>query len=297
MALYELAREENDDPSAIEAAKTLDSADALVGKLEFRRMLSGEHDESSALVSINAGAGGVDSQDWAEMLLRMYQRWGERKGFDVKVLDVQEGDQAGIRGAELSIEGEYAYGWLRSEIGVHRLVRISPFDSQARRQTSFTSVMVLPDLGDEDIDVDVPDSELRVDKYRASGAGGQHVNKTESAVRLTHLPTGIVVACQIERSQHKNMATAKRMLKAKLWEREQQKRQEAREAMEGDKKSIEWGSQIRSYVIHPYRQVTDLRTELKVSNVDAVLDGDLDTFMETYLLQEGKPAVPEEADA
>jgi len=287
VALYELAREEGDDPSAVEAWRTLDAAEALLAKLEFRRMLSGEHDEASALVSINAGAGGVDSQDWAQMLQRMYQRWGERKGFDVKVLDVQEGDQAGIRGAELSIEGEYAYGWLRSEIGVHRLVRISPFDSQARRQTSFTSVMVLPDIGDDSIDIDVPDSELRVDKYRSSGAGGQHVNKTESAVRLTHLPTGIVVACQIERSQHKNMATAMRMLKAKLWEREQQKRLEAREALEGDKKAIEWGSQIRSYVIHPYRQVNDLRTELKLSNVDAVLDGDLDAFMEAFLLQEG----------
>jgi len=287
VALYELAREEGDDPSAVEAWRTLDAAEALLAKLEFRRMLSGEHDEASALVSINAGAGGVDSQDWAQMLQRMYQRWGERKGFDVKVLDVQEGDQAGIRGAELSIEGEYAYGWLRSEIGVHRLVRISPFDSQARRQTSFTSAMVLPDIGDDSIDIDVPDSELRVDKYRSSGAGGQHVNKTESAVRLTHLPTGIVVACQIERSQHKNMATAMRMLKAKLWEREQQKRLEAREALEGDKKAIEWGSQIRSYVIHPYRQVNDLRTELKLSNVDAVLDGDLDAFMEAFLLQEG----------
>ena len=264
--LYELAREEEDDDSAIEAWQTLDGAEALVGKLEFRRMLSGEHDDASALVSINAGAGGVDSQDWAEMLVRMYQRWGEKKGFDVKVLDWQEGDQAGIRSAELSIDGEYAYGWLRSEIGVHRLVRISPFDSQARRQTSFTSVMVLPDIGDaEDFEIEVNEAELRVDKYRSSGAGGQHVNKTESAVRLTHLPTGIVVACQMERSQHKNMATAMRMLKAKLWEKEQEKRRADREAMEGEKMKIDFGSQIRSYVIHPYRQVTDLRTELKVS--------------------------------
>jgi len=287
IALYELAREASDEESAAEAWQTLGEADKKVEHLEFRRMLAGEHDSASALLSINAGAGGVDSQDWAEMMLRMFQRWGERKGFEVRVIDVQEGDQAGIRGADLSVEGEYAYGWLRSEIGVHRLVRISPFDSQARRQTSFSSVMVLPDIGDDDLDIEVVESDLRVDKYRASGAGGQHVNKTESAVRLTHLPSGIVVACQMERSQHKNMATAMRMLKAKLWEREQQRRQEEINALEGDKKSIEWGSQIRSYVIHPYRQVTDLRTELKVSNVDAVLDGDLDACMEAFLLKQG----------
>lgn len=286
-ALYELAREAGDDDSAVEAWQTLGEAEAHIEKLEFRRMLSGDHDEASALVSINAGAGGVDSQDWAEMMLRMYQRWGERKGFSVKVLDVQEGEQAGIRGAEISVEGDYAYGWLRSEIGVHRLVRISPFDSQARRQTSFSSVMVLPDIGDEDLDIEVNEADLRVDKYRASGAGGQHVNKTESAVRLTHMPTGIVVACQMERSQHKNMATAMRMLKAKLWEREEQRRRDEISALEGDKKSIEWGSQIRSYVVHPYRQVTDLRTELKISDVDGVLDGDLDAFMESFLLKQG----------
>ncbi|NVB41580.1 peptide chain release factor 2 [Pseudenhygromyxa sp. WMMC2535] len=286
--LYELAREESDDESLREAWTGLEQADALVGKLEFRRMLGGAHDQDSALLSINAGAGGVDSQDWAEMLLRMYQRWGERHGFEVKILDVQEGEQAGIRGADLSIEGEYAYGWLRSEIGVHRLVRISPFDSQARRQTSFASVMVLPDLGeDSDFDIEVNPADLRIDKYRSSGAGGQHVNKTESAVRLTHLPTNIVVACQMERSQHKNMATAMRMLKAKLWDLEQQKREQEISALEGDKKAIEWGSQIRSYVIHPYQQVNDHRTELKQSNVDAVLDGDLDSFMEAFLLMQG----------
>ena len=289
--LYELGREESDDESMIEAFAGLGQADELLAKLEFRRMLGGAHDSDSALLSINAGAGGVDSQDWAEMLLRMYQRWGERAGFNVKVLDIQEGDQAGIRGAEISIEGEYAYGWLRSEIGVHRLVRISPFDSQARRQTSFASVMILPDLGDDDdFDIEVNPADLRVDKYRASGAGGQHVNKTESAVRLTHLPTNIVVACQMERSQHKNMATAMRMLKARLWEREQQRREQEIQALEGDKKSIEWGSQIRSYVIHPYQQVNDHRTELKRSNVNAVLDGELDAFMEAFLLAEDEAA-------
>ena len=288
--LYELAREESDGDSIREAWSGLESADELVGKLEFRRMLGGSHDSDSALLAINAGAGGVDSQDWAEMLLRMYQRWGERQGFEVRVLDVQAGDQAGIRGAELAVEGEYAYGWLRSEIGVHRLVRISPFDSQARRQTSFASVMVLPDLGDDsDAEIEVNPAELRVDKFRASGAGGQHVNKTESAVRLTHIPTGIVVACQMERSQHKNMATAMRMLKARLWELEEKKRQAQVEALEGDKKSIEWGSQIRSYVIHPYQQVNDHRTELKQGNVEAVLDGELAPFMESFLLMQGKP--------
>lgn len=285
--LYELGREESDEDSIREAWATLEKADAQVGKLEFRRMLGRPYDANDALVSINAGAGGVDSQDWAEMLLRMYQRWGERHGFTVSLLDIQEGDQAGIRGADLAISGEYAYGWLRSEIGVHRLVRISPFDANARRQTSFASVMVLPDLGDTDVDIEINPADLRVDKYRSSGAGGQHVNKTESAVRLTHLPTNIVVACQMERSQHKNMDRAMSMLKARLWELEQQKRDKQISALEGDKKSIEWGSQIRSYVIHPYQQVNDHRTELKQSNVNAVLDGDLDSFMEAFLLMQG----------
>jgi peptide chain release factor 2 len=291
--LYELAREESDPDSILEAWASLTRADELLAKLEFRRMLGGPHDKDNALLSINAGAGGVDSQDWAEMLLRMYQRWGERHGCTVSILDLQEGEQAGIRGAELAIEGEYAYGWLRSEIGVHRLVRISPFDSQARRQTSFASVMVLPDLGDDDdFDIEINPADLRVDKYRSSGAGGQHVNKTESAVRLTHEPTGIVVACQVERSQHKNMDTAMRMLKARLWDLEQERRDREIRALEGDKKKNEWGSQIRSYVIHPYQQVNDHRTELKQSNVNAVLDGEVDPFMEAFLLMQGGAAKP-----
>ena len=283
-----MARDEGDEGSLRDAWQSLQDLDRRVAGLEFQRMLSGPHDRSPALVSINAGAGGVDSQDWAEMLLRMYQRWGERRGFEVEILDLQDGEQAGIRGAELAITGEYAYGYLRSEIGVHRLVRISPFDANARRQTSFASVMVLPDIADdESIDIEIPDSDLRVDKFRSSGAGGQHVNKTESAVRLTHLPTGIVVACQLERSQHKNMSKAMRMLKAKLYDLERQKREAERTALEGEKKAIEWGSQIRSYVIHPYQQVTDHRTELKTSAVQAVLDGDLDDLIESYLLMQG----------
>ncbi|HFE47323.1 MAG TPA: peptide chain release factor 2 [Nannocystis exedens] len=289
--LYELARDEDDQDSIRDVWESLQSLDKMVAALEFQRMLSGPHDRANALLSINAGAGGVDSQDWAEMLLRMYQRWGERQGFKVEMLDYQEGDQAGIRGAALSISGDYAYGYLRSEIGVHRLVRISPFDAQARRQTSFSSVMVLPDIAAEgDSDIEVLDSDLKVDKYRASGAGGQHVNKTESAVRLTHLPSGVVVACQMERSQHKNMAIAMRMLKAKLWDLEEQRRLAERHALEGEKMANEWGSQIRSYVIHPYQQVTDHRTDLKVSQVQAVLDGDLDRFIEAFLLMEGEVA-------
>ncbi len=296
--LYELGREEGDEDSIRDAWSQLEACDAQLARLELSRMLSGPYDRESAIVSINAGAGGVDSQDWADMLLRMFYRWGERQGYKVSVLDVQEAEQAGIRGAELSIDGEYAYGWLRSEIGVHRLVRISPFDAQARRQTSFVSVMVMPDIADaDDIDVEVNESDLRVDTYRASGKGGQHVNKTDSAVRLTHNPSGIVVACQAERSQHKNYATAMRMLKARLWQLERERRDKEMEALQGEKKSIEWGSQIRSYVLHPYRQVNDHRTGIKVSNVDAVLDGDLDKFIEAYLLSDGSAAEPVEDDA
>jgi peptide chain release factor 2 len=287
--LYELGREEGDAQSINEAWGQLQTCDGELGKLEFRRMLSGEHDPDSAILSINAGAGGVDSQDWAEMLLRMFTRWGERQGMKVTILDLQDGEQAGIRGAEIEFDGDYAYGYLRSEIGVHRLVRISPFDANARRQTSFVSVMVVPDIRDEEIKIDVRDVDLRVDTYRAGGKGGQHVNKTDSAVRLTHLPTGIVVACQAERSQHKNYDKAMHMLKARLWAVEEQKRDDRLTALQGEKRAIEWGSQIRSYVLQPYRQVNDHRTGLKVGDVDAVLDGDLEQFMEAFLLQKGKP--------
>lgn len=299
--LYELAREEGDDASIIDAWSQLDGSEAQIARLEFRRMLSGPHDARSAILSINAGAGGVDSQDWAEILMRMYLRWAEAQGYKAQILSVGEGEQAGIRSAELAIEGEYAYGNLRSEIGVHRLVRISPFDAQARRQTSFTSVMAVPDFGDDDaIEIEVKESDLRVDTYRASGKGGQHVNKTDSAVRLTHGPSGIVVACQAERSQHKNYATAMRMLKARLWQLEEERRAAEMNKLQGEKKSIEWGSQIRSYVMHPYQQVNDHRTGLKVSNVQGVLDGELNPYIESYLLAAGKEGVhgvdPEEDD-
>jgi len=289
-----MAREEGDEDSVRDAWQQLQQCDAMMAKLEFRRMLSGPHDAENAIISINAGAGGVDSQDWAEMLLRMYTRWGERQGFRVEVLDIQEGEQAGIRSAEIEISGEYAYGYLRSEVGVHRLVRISPFDANARRQTSFVSVMVSPDIADQgNIEIEVRDADLRVDTYRASGKGGQHVNKTDSAVRLTHLPSGIVVACQAERSQIKNHARAMRMLKARLWAREQERREAEMAQIQGEKKSIEWGSQIRSYVLQPYRQVNDHRTGLKKSSVDAVLDGDLSAFIESYLLMQGQGTTAE----
>jgi peptide chain release factor 2 len=251
--------------------------------MEFARMLSGQHDASNAIVSINAGAGGTEAQDWAEMLLRMYLRFCEKRGFRAEITDYQPGEEAGVKGVTFTVEGDYAYGWLRAEIGIHRLVRISPFDSNARRHTSFCSVFVFPEISDE-VEVVIDEKDLRVDTYRSSGAGGQHVNKTESAIRITHIPTGIVVACQNERSQHKNRATAMKQLKARLYELEMRKKEEVAAAITGEKKEIGWGSQIRSYVLHPYRMVKDHRTSYEVGNTDAVLDGDLDGFIEAYLL-------------
>ncbi len=249
-------------------------------------MMSGPHDAKSAIISVNAGAGGVDSQDFAEMLLRMYLRWAEQQGFAAKILSLEEGGEAGIRGAEVEITGEYAYGLLRSEVGVHRLVRISPFDANARRHTSFASVMVSPEADDLPRDIEVREVDLRVDTYRASGSGGQHVNKTDSAVRLTHHPSGVVVACQAERSQHANYDKAMKMLKARLFALEEQKREEEMAAIRGEKKAIEWGSQIRSYVLHPYQQVNDHRLGYKTANVLGVLDGALQPLMEAFLLQQ-----------
>ena len=281
--LIDLAEEAKDEPTAAEAAATLTAAEEAVGKMEFARMLSGPYDQNGALLSINAGAGGTESQDWAEMLQRMYMRWSVRRGYKCEILDLQPGDEAGIKSVTLGITGEWAYGYLRAENGVHRLVRISPFDANARRHTSFASVFIYPDI-DETIQLDIDEKDLRIDVMRSGGAGGQHVNKTESAVRITHIPTGIAVHCQQERSQHKNRSTAMRILRSKLLELEEKKQEEKMGGLHAQKKSIEWGSQIRSYVLAPYRLVSDHRTGLKVGNVDAVLDGDLDQFMVAVLL-------------
>jgi len=249
--------------------------------LEFRRMFSGEMDENNAFVDIQAGSGGTEAQDWANMLLRMYLRWGERSGFKTELIECSEGEVAGIKSATIHFEGEYAFGWLRTEIGVHRLVRKSPFDSGNRRHTSFASVFVSPEI-DDDIEIDINPADLRIDVYRASGAGGQHVNRTESAVRITHNPTGIVVQCQNDRSQHKNKATAMKQLKAKLYEFEMMKRAGDQQAVEDSKADIGWGSQIRSYVLDQSR-IKDLRTGVETGNTQAVLDGDLDQFIEASL--------------
>jgi peptide chain release factor 2 len=288
--LADLADEARDEATAVEAATLIGATEDAVGKMEFARMLSGPYDRESALLSINAGAGGTDAQDWAEMLQRMYTRWAQRRGYKLEILDLQPGDEAGIKSCTLSIEGEWAYGYLRAEGGVHRLVRISPFDANARRQTAFASVFIYPDI-DETVKVEIDEKDLRVETMRSGGAGGQHVNKTESAIRITHVPTGIAVHCQSERSQHKNRSIAMRILRSKLIELEQKKQEEKMAGMHGQKKAIEWGSQIRSYVLAPYRMVSDHRTDLKVGNVDAVLDGDIDEFMVAALLElAGDPA-------
>lgn len=289
VVLLELAEDAEDAESAIEARTAAEEIERSLDELEFRRMLSGEYDQGGAVLQINSGAGGVDAADWAQMLLRMILRYADHKGWKAEVLDEQAAEEAGIKSATLVITGEYAYGLLKAEMGVHRLVRISPFDAQARRQTSFAAVTVSPDI-DDSVHVDIDEGELRIDVYRAGGAGGQHVNKTESAVRITHLPSGIVVQCQNERSQHKNKASAMRVLRSRLYDYLKAERDAAAAEAAPEKKKIEWGSQIRSYVLAPYRQVTDHRTDLKVGNVDAVLDGDLDPFIRTYLLSEGANA-------
>ncbi len=286
--LLELAEEAEDEESAREAEQMAHQVETALDDLEFHRMLSGELDQGGAVVQINSGAGGVDASDWAEMLLRMIGRYCERRGWKVELLDEQPAEEAGIKSATLVVDGEYAYGLLKAEMGVHRLVRISPFDGNARRHTSFASVTVTPDV-EEDVDVEINEADLRIDVFRAGGAGGQHVNKTESAVRITHHPTGIVVQCQNERSQHKNKSQAMRVLRSRLFELRKRERDEKAAEAAKDKKKIEWGSQIRSYVLAPYRLVTDHRTEFKVGNVDAVLDGDLDELIREFLLREGSP--------
>lgn len=281
--LLEMAAEESDAESEQEVAEKLAEMKAQISVSEVECMFSGEHDANNAIVSIHAGAGGTEAQDWVDILLRMYLRWAEGKGLKTDILDYLPGDEAGVKSVTLMFKGRNAYGYLRSELGIHRLVRISPFDSSGRRHTSFASVMVMPEL-DDSVDVKIEEKDLRVDTYRASGAGGQHVNKTDSAIRLTHLPTGIVVQCQNERSQHRNREMAMKMLAARIYELEKQKQAEAQEGLSGDKMEIAWGSQIRSYVLQPYRMVKDHRTEHETGNVDAVLDGNLDPFIKSFLL-------------
>jgi peptide chain release factor 2 len=280
--LAEMAEAEGDESLIDEAHETLRQMQKRAAKAELEALLSGEADGNDAYIEINSGAGGTESQDWASMLLRMYARWAQAKGYKVEELEHQDGDTAGIKSATLLIKGENAYGWLKTEAGVHRLVRISPFDSNARRHTSFASAWVYPVI-DDTIEIEILDKDVRTDTYRASGAGGQHINKTDSAVRLTHMPTGIVVSCQSERSQHKNRATAWDMLRARLYERELQKREAEAQAMEDQKTEIGWGRQIRSYVLQPYQMVKDLRTGVETSDTGGVLDGDLDEFMAASL--------------
>jgi peptide chain release factor 2 len=281
--LLELADEADDDETRREAVEKFQEIDSVLDDAELAQLLGGEHDAANVILEINSGAGGTDASDWAEMLMRMYIRWAERRGFKAAVIDVQPAEEAGVRGATLSIVGDHAYGYLNAEQGVHRLVRISPFDSQARRHTAFASVTAVPEIDDE-VAVEIDESDLRIDTYRSSGAGGQHVNKTDSAVRITHMPTGIVVQCQNERSQHKNKATAMKVLRAQLYERERRE-QEARLAeITGEKREIGFGSQIRSYTLHPQQRVKDHRTGLEIGNVLGVLDGDIDPLIRAYLL-------------
>ncbi len=278
-----LAEMEGDESVEADILSELSRAQRHIEKLEFARMLGGEQDRSDAILTVNPGAGGTDSQDWAEMLLRMYLRFCERQGWKVELLDRQDADEAGIKSATVAVKGDFAYGMLRSEAGVHRLVRISPFDANARRHTAFAACFIYPDI-DDDVQIEIDESELRIDTYRASGAGGQHVNKTNSAIRITHMPTGIVVQCQAERSQHKNRAKAMKMLKARLYDREMQARSAERQEVESSKQAIDFGSQVRNYVMHPYRLVKDVRTNHETGNLDQVLDGDLDGFITAYLL-------------
>ena len=277
----DLAEEENDSEALEETETRLREVTVSLADMELRQLLGGTDDRRDAIVTLHPGAGGTESQDWAEMLLRMYLRWGDRRGYKTEIMEYQPGEEAGLKRVTFTIAGEYAYGYLKCEAGIHRLVRISPFDANSRRHTSFASVFVYPEI-DDTIDVEVNESDLRIDTYRASGAGGQHVNKTDSAVRITHLPTNIVVACQNERSQHKNKAMAMRILRSRLYELEVKKQREMMDSYQKNKKDIAWGSQIRSYVLHPYRMVKDHRTNVEIGNAD---DGDIDRFIQSYLME------------
>jgi peptide chain release factor 2 len=281
--LLELAVEESDEETLAEVDSGINQLEDKINSLTFKTMLDGEDDEKNAIVSINSGAGGTEAQDWAEMLFRMYLRWVERKGFNAETIDYQPGDEAGIKSVTFTAGGKYAYGYLKSEIGVHRLVRISPFNASGKRHTSFASVFVYPEL-DNNITIDIEEKDLRIDVYRASGAGGQHVNKTSSAVRITHLPYNIVVQCQQEKSQHRNKEMAMKVLKSRLYQAERQKQDDKKQAMHDNKDEIAWGSQIRSYVLHPYQMAKDHRINLEIGNVNAVLDGEIDPFIEEVLL-------------
>ncbi len=296
MTLIELGEAEGDDSVLDEVDATLEPLRVRAAKRELETLLSGEADSNDCFLEVHAGAGGTESQDWAQMLTRMYVRWADAHGYKVEWLEESAGEEAGIKSATIKISGHNAYGWLKTESGVHRLVRISPYDSAARRHTSFSSAWVYPVI-DDSIEVDVEDKDLRVDTYRASGAGGQHVNKTDSAIRITHLPTGIVVQCQNDRSQHRNRAAAMDMLRARLYERELQIREDQAQAEHEAKTDIGWGHQIRSYVLQPYQMVKDLRTEIETSNTQGVLDGDLDEFMAASLAQRVGGNADEEAEA
>jgi len=281
--LLQLLEEQEDEKEAQELLGKVQKTEEAVKQMEFRRMLGGENDPNNAIVSINAGAGGTEAQDWTEMLLRMYLRWAERKGYKTEIIDILTGEEAGLKNVTFTVTGSYSYGYLKAETGIHRLVRISPFDAGARRHTSFASVFVYPEAP-EDIAIEIDEKDIKVDTYRSGGAGGQHVNKTDSAVRITHLPTGIVVQCQNERSQHKNKAMALKILKARLYEKELKEKEEKLAVIHSTKKEIAWGSQIRSYVMHPYKMVKDHRTNKVLHEVDRVMDGDIDEFIKAYLL-------------
>ncbi|MBP1720542.1 MAG: bacterial peptide Chain Release Factor 2 [Deltaproteobacteria bacterium] len=287
--LYEIAREEADEKTLAELDSDADSILENVRDEEIRSLLGQAEDGKNAIMTIHAGAGGTEAQDWAEMLLRMYLRWGEKKGFKTRILDYQYGEEAGVKSATIHVEGEYAFGYSKAESGIHRLVRISPFDASSRRHTSFASVFVYPEVDDE-IVVDIDEKDLKIDTYRSGGKGGQHVNKTDSAVRITHIPTNIVVQCQNERSQHKNKAMALKVLRSRLFELKRKEQEEKKDALHSSKKDIAWGSQIRSYVLHPYKLIKDHRTNLEVGNVQKVLDGEIDDFIEAYLLSESAAA-------